>query len=165
MKQLVKPLDVEEAMHWIDKAAEVAQRSLCLRAHCGSVIIKDGEIIGEGYNAPPLDNPLFRTCLDDYQLPQKFKYDRTCCVHAEQRAIMDALRRNPEKLKGARLYFVRLDEHGNKKRSGKPYCTVCSRMSLDAGIAEFVLWHKEGITVYQTDEYNRLSYGYAERNV
>lgn len=46
--------------------------------------------------------------------------------------------------------------------AGQPYCTHCSRLALDAGIAEFVLWHNEGIAVYPTDEYNNLSYRYKE---
>jgi len=29
--------------------------------------------------------------------------DKTCCMHAEQRAIFDALRRNPEKLDGSKM--------------------------------------------------------------
>jgi len=146
----------------MDEAASVAEHALCLRSKCGSVIVKDGEIIGEGYNAPPLDNLEFLTCLDEYKLPQKFKYDRTCCVHAEERAIMDALKKNSEKLNGSRLYFIRLDKDGAKKKAGKPCCTVCSRLALDAGIYEFVLWHAEGICVYNMDEYNRISYQYVE---
>jgi deoxycytidylate deaminase len=89
--------------------------------------------------------------------------DKTCCVHAEQRAIMDALRRNPDKLSGSRLYFVRVDGEGDPVRAaGKPYCTACSKMALDAGVAEFVLWHRDGICVYDTGEYNLLSYKYSE---
>ncbi|MBI2637712.1 MAG: hypothetical protein HYW88_02320 [Candidatus Sungbacteria bacterium] len=45
----------KEAIRWMNKAAEVAKKALCLKAKCGSVIVNDGEIIGEGYNAPPLD--------------------------------------------------------------------------------------------------------------
>jgi len=35
-------------------------------------------------------------------------------------------------------------------------------MALDVKIAEFVLWHKEGICVYNTEEYNQLSFEYSE---
>lgn len=143
------------------KAAEVAQEALCLRAKCGTVIVQGDEVIGAGYNAPPLDDPANRTCLDEYT-PGKLKYDKTCCMHAEWRTILDASRRNPEKLRGARLYFIRVDDQGNIKKSGKPYCTVCSRFALDVGIGEFLLWHDEGIAAYPTDEYNRLSYAYTE---
>jgi hypothetical protein len=71
---------------------------------------------------------------------------------------MDVLRNNPGKITGSRLYFIRLGEDGKKSPAGKPYCTICSKMALDSGISEFVLWHKEGICVYDTEEYNELSF-------
>jgi len=88
--------------------------------------------------------------------------DKTCCVHAEQRAIMDALRNNPSKIEGSRLYFMRLDKDNNTTKAGKPYCTICSKMSLDVGIKEFTLWHENGIGIYNTDEYNTLSFEYTD---
>lgn len=48
------------------------------------------------------------------------------------------------------------------RAAGKPYCTLCSKMALDAGIGEFVLWQTSGLAAYGTDEYNTLSYAYAE---
>ena len=88
--------------------------------------------------------------------------DKTSCVHAEQRAIMDALKNNSEGLVWSRLYFVRLDDEGEISFAGKPYCTICSKMALDVGIAEFLLRHKEGIAIYGTEEYNQLSFEYTE---
>jgi deoxycytidylate deaminase len=149
-----------EAKAWMNEAARVAKKALCHRAKCGTVIVQNGEIVGEGYNAPPLDDAKNGMCHETDEPHKKPKYDRTCCMHAEWRAIMDALKRNPGKLSGATLYFTRVDEGGNIKRSGKPYCTVCSRMALDVGIATFILWHDDGICEYPTDEYNRLSYHY-----
>jgi len=157
--EYLKGQQEKEAIQWMYKAAEVAKKALCLKAKCGTVIVKDDEIIGEGYNAPPLDQEENRTCDKEFG-PGKQNYDRTCCMHAEWRAIMDALRRSPEKIKGSKLYFTRVGEKGEIKKSGKPYCTVCSRMALDAGIEKFVLWHEEGICEYSTGEYNRLSYEY-----
>ena len=148
----------QEANKWLSEAARVARKALCLRAKCGAVIVKDGEIIGEGYNAPPQDNPEFRTCLNEYELPKNYRHDHTCCMHSEWRAILDAKERNPAKFKGSRLYFVRVTDTGELKRSGKPYCTVCSRLALDSRIAEFVLLQDEGFAVFPTDEYNRLSF-------
>jgi len=154
--------DSEEkrAMKFINEAAKIALSSTCLRSKCGCVIVKDGQIIGTGFNSPPLNKPP-EYCIKD-SLPKNFKSDKTCCIHAEQRAIMDALRNNPGKISGSRLYFIRLDESENKILAGKPYCTICSKMALDAGISEFVLWHKEGICVYDSEEYNRLSFEYNE---
>ena len=152
----------KEAIHWMEAAAEQARQALCHKAKCGTVIVKDGEIIGEGFNAPPLDQEENRMC--DRELgPGKPKYDRTCCVHAEWRAIIDALTRNVAKIKGSKLYFTRVDGTGQIKKSGQPYCTVCSRLALDVGIAKFLLWQEEGIAEYPTDEYNRLSYEYVSK--
>jgi len=146
--------------YWMMRAAEVAKNALCLKAKCGTVIVKGNEIIGEGYNAPPLDDISNRTCLVVFKYPPKKNYDHTCCMHAEQRAILNAMKKKPEKIIGSTLYFIRVDEHGNIKKSGKPYCTVCSRWALDSGIAYFALWHEDGIKLYSTKEYNELSYHY-----
>ena len=113
-------------------------------------------IIGEGFNSPP-QNECLESCLKD-TLPASFKSDKTCCVHAEQRAIMDALRRNSAKIERSQLYFIRLDEQGEKQYAGDPYCTICSKMALDVRIGEFVLWHEQGICVYDTKEYNARSF-------
>jgi deoxycytidylate deaminase len=155
--EYLKGKEEQEAVKWMNEAARVAKKALCLRAKCGTVIVKDGEIIGEGYNAPPLDKEKNRTCNIDRSFG-KPKYDKTCCMHAEWRAILDAEKRNTEKLKGSKLYFVRIDDDDKIKKSGKPYCTVCSRMALDVGIDKFLLWQEDGICEYPTDEYNKLSY-------
>ena len=149
----------EEAIKWLNKSAEIAKKALCFRAKCGAVIVKNGKIIGKGYNAPPLDSEKNRMCNKELNFG-KPKYDKTCCMHAEWRAIIDAIKRNPDKIKGSKLYFIRIDKDGKIKKSGKPYCTVCSRMALDVKINKFVLWHEEGICEYPTDEYNKLSYEY-----
>ena len=145
-------------MEYINEAVKIALNSCCLRSRCGSIIVKDSQIIGSGFNSPP-QNKKIQFCLKD-SLPIDFKSDRTCCVHAEQRAIMDALRNNPDKIIGSRIYFVRIDSGGNILESEDPYCTICSKMALDSGIAEFVLFKKEGICVYDTDEYNNLSFNF-----
>jgi hypothetical protein len=81
-------------------------------------------------------------------------------MHAEWRAIMDALRNYPDNIKGSKLYFTRVNNDGEIKKSGKPFCTVCSRLALDSGVEYFILWHEDGIYEYSTSEYNRLSYEY-----
>jgi len=153
--------DEKEAMKFISHAMDVAKNSPCFRSKCGSIIVKDGIIIGEGFNAPPLGKKLDRCFKDD--IPKNFKSDRSCCIHAEERAIMEALRKHHDKIVGSRLYFIRLDTATDEKMyAGQPFCTICSKMALDSGIKEFVLWHKEGITVYDTDEYNDLSFKYRD---
>lgn len=150
----------QQAIRWMNEAGKMAQKALCLRSKCGTVIVSGDHIIGSGYNTPPLDDINNRTCLNEYNQTIKPKYDKTCCMHAEWRAILDALKNNSEKIKGSKLYFTRVDEDGNLKKSGEPYCTVCSRFSLDVGITHFYLWQEQGIAEYPTDEYNKLSYDY-----
>lgn len=146
----------------IDYATQEARKATCLRSKCGTVIVKNEEIIGTGFNSPPAGQEAQRRCLRKKEVGPGFKSDRTCCIHAEQRAIMDALRKNPDKIIGSTLYFIRLDENGFPKRSGEPYCTHCSKLALDSGVAEFVLWRDGELSFYKTDEYNDLSYKFGK---
>ena len=97
--EYLKDQQEKEAIRWMNEAAEVAKRAMCFQAKCGTVIVKNNEIIGEGYNAPPLDKEENRMC-NNKSGPGKPKYDRTCCMHAEWRAILDGLKRNSEKIEG-----------------------------------------------------------------
>lgn len=153
--RILKGEEETEAERHMDKAADVAVYSKCFRGKHGCVIVKNGMVVGTGFNSPPKGVTLEK-CLKDI-LPKDFKSDRTCCIHAEEMAILDT---SKDKLEGARLYFVSINEKGKIKKAGKPYCTICSKMALHSGIAEFVLWHEEGITVYDTKEYNDLSFKY-----
>jgi hypothetical protein len=156
--EYLKGNEEKEAVRWMEEAGREAAKATCERAKCGTVIVASGEIIGRGYNAPPRDDERHRMCAETNRPSAKPKSDRTCCVHAEWRAIVDALRRRPDEIAGAALYFTRVDDRGQLLRSGRPYCTVCSRLAHDLGLATFLLWHEEGIAAYPTGEYNRLSY-------
>lgn len=162
MRYLVQNTEMHEAETFLHESEQIALHSTCLRSRCGSVIVQRGEVIGKGYNSPPDDSDSQRRCLNDKQIYHSKVTDKTCCVHAEQRAIIDALRHNPDALHGSRLYFIRLNEEDKASRAGRPYCTICSKMALDVGIQEFVLWHEEGVAVYDTAEYNTLSFNYSE---
>lgn len=147
--------------YWFNKARDLARDGGCLRAKCGAVIIKNGEIIGQGYNAPPKDDQENQKCENaNYDRGKKLKYDLTCCVHAEWRALTDALQKYPEELIDATLYYVRLDENKEIRFSGEPFCTVCSRLALDLGLKYFALWHESGIVLYDTKDYNDRSYAF-----
>ena len=162
MEYLTKD-EEKKALEYINQAAQIALNSTCERARCGSVIVKNDKTIGSGFNSPPQNKEEQRRCSYLKDTYHKKVTDKTCCVHAEQRAIMDALRNNRDKIVGSRLYFMRLDKNGTSSRAGKPYCTICSKMALDVGINEFVLWHKKGVCVYDTEEYNMLSFQYMKQ--
>jgi hypothetical protein len=140
-------------------AADEARKATCGRAKCGSVIISvKGEVIGRGWNGPPAELASQRRCERRGELSETFKSDRTCCVHAEWRAIIDALRLYPVEVKGATLYFTRVNEVGEMIFSGEPYCTICSKLALEVGLSGFALWHESGIKIYDTVDYNDRSF-------
>lgn len=148
-----------QAEKYIQEAAQLARQATCDDAHCGAVIVKDGAIIGRGFNSPPAGAEKKRCAIPKSAYHPRVT-DKTCCIHAEVRAIQDALRHSPDKLPGSALYFVRVDERGEPKHSGDPYCTLCSKLVLDAGIATFHLFRADGIASYGTDEYNDRSSAY-----
>jgi len=145
---------------YFEKAAEAARNATCLRARCGSVIVSNqGVIIGSGYNAPPLEDEAQRQCNETYDISVKPKSDKTCCVHAEWNAILDASVRNGLHFPGSTLYFMRVDSNGDFTDAGEPYCTVCSRLALQSGVSVFGLWEGEPRMI-PTDVYNKMSYNY-----
>jgi deoxycytidylate deaminase len=140
-------------------AAIVARKSTCLNGHCGTIIVTpDNEIIGSGFNQPALGLESNRKC--GYQFPveniKKPKSDRTCCVHAEDNAIIDALRSGRD-LRGCKLYFMRVDENGIQTIAGDPYCIACAKMALNNHISTWVLLQESGPVVYDATEYYNLS--------
>jgi deoxycytidylate deaminase len=145
---------------YFKEAGNVAQKATCNRAHCGAIIVSsDGRIIGKGYNAPPLGDEGQRMC--DTELDQSIKKnnDKTCCVHAEWNALIDALKHHGADVEGSTLYFMRVDENGRFTEAGEPYCTVCSRLALESGVALFGLWNG-GPEMIDTAPYNQKSYAY-----
>ena len=151
--------NMEKHEEYFQEAAELANQSMCTRGRGGAIVVFDGEIIGRGYNAPPQNSLENKMCHTDYRTSPKPKSDRTCCVHAEWRAIIDAIR-NKGNISGSSIYYTSIDEKGTMLKSGKPYCTVCSRLALDTDIKDFILWHEDSIRVYDTKEYNELSYNF-----
>lgn len=158
--QRVEAGNTESIVTYFQAAANVAQQADCKRAKCGTVIVKNGEIIGEGSNGPALGLEPNRTCALELDCTKKPKYDKTCCIHAEWRAILDSLKKNSDKVRGSRLYFMRVDYAGNFTDASEPYCTVCSRLTLEAGISEFALWNNGGADIYDAAEYDQISYEY-----
>jgi deoxycytidylate deaminase len=157
----MKILQDSDSEKFISEAIAQAKKATCSRSKCGSVIVMGGEIIGRGFNSPTRDLESQRRCSSEKSSYNKKVTDKTCCIHAEQRAIFDALKNNPDKIFGSNLYFIRLDKSEKPSFSGKPYCTICSKMALDLGIKNFILSRESGLTAYDTEEYNKLSYEYS----
>lgn len=158
----------EEARHlyWARIACDAAMLSLCRVARCGAAIVGRSEFIADplfagsllsvGFNQPP-GGIAHRRCHQTSPSKRHPKADRTCCVHAEVKAILNVDR---SRLQDSTLYFVRVDAEGNLQPSGRPYCTGCSKLALEVGIGKWVLWHADGPREYAAEEYNDLSHNY-----
>ena len=174
----------EEAMIWLRVAEDVARRSLCLRQKCGAVIVSSGnDMLGFGYNSPPNDKKLEKCLKDEIKeaIINAIKNDKeikitnpTCCLHAEERAVLNALEnktdpcaKKEDLFKGSCIYYVSLGKDDNMMPSGRPWCTRCSTLALDIGISEWCMFHAEGVWklgqgayLYSTIEYNEVSFNY-----
>lgn len=164
MRILIDQKELERANRFLSQAAlEARERSTCSRRRCGAVVVLEDVVIGRGYNSPANKLEGQRRCQCDKSTYHPKVTDKTCCVHAEVRAIHDALRTvGTRSLTKAQLFFTAVDKDNHQLRSGKPYCTLCSKQALDVGIGEWVLAHPEGITVYSAAKYNEISYQYSE---
>lgn len=158
--QRIHKQSINEVLPYFEAAAKIAKQASCQRAKCGTVIVQNNKIIGEGYNGPALSNESSRTCNRQFDLSLKPKYDKTCCIHAEWRAILDACKRNAALISGSVLYFMRIDQKGNFTDAGEPYCTTCSRLALESGVEKFALWNDAGADIYSALEYNNKSYDF-----
>ncbi len=158
--QTVDGRELQKIKKYFTLAAHVAAKATCQRGHCGSVIVKDGQVIGEGYNSPVCEDETARTCGMTWNYSKKPKYDLTCCVHAEWRAVLDAFKHHADKIAGSTLYFMRIDEGGNFTDAGEPFCTTCSRLTMDAGVADFALWNNGQAEIFTLPEFNQLSYDF-----
>lgn len=152
----------KEATSFMDMAQSAAHDATCTRAKCGVIIMSpDGWLIGSGHNSPPGNDEDERRCgikKSEYDIKVT---DKTCCIHAEQRAIMNALiAGNVGRLRGSTMYFVRLDDGDTVSDEREPYCTICSKMMVDVGIGSFIRYFKGEIVSYDVKEYNRISFGY-----
>lgn len=148
-------------MNILTEVQATTHQATCQRSQCGAIIVKNGQIIGRGWNSPPGNLESQRRCMRKHELRPGFKSDRTCCVHAEQRAITDALAHFPNDLAGADMYFYRLGADKNLEIT-RPYCTICSKAILDVGLARIALYHSNGWQWYDTITYNDISFNYPE---
>jgi len=149
----------KEAQKFILAAAEEAKKSTCKKSQRGVVIVKNGKIIGRGHNKVTIEkycNPCIREHIKDNS-----KVELCSALHAEQVAILDALKRG-ENLEGSRMYHISV-KNSKIRTSEDVSCTVCSRFVLESGISEFVLFHKKGFGLYTAEEFNEKSFEYFKK--
>ena len=146
----------KKAIEYFNLAAEIAKTDAkCLKSKRGVVLVKNEKMISEGWNAPPEGEQECASCLRD-SIDKKVNTEPCRAVHAEARAILNAYKNSHYDLTGSRMYHIKV-KNDEINLSGNPSCTICSKLVLEAGISEFVLWQKEGVCIYDTREFNKLS--------
>jgi len=106
---------------YIKIAQIIAERSNCLGAHVGSIIVKDDRILSTGYNGTPKGYP---NCCDvwDHQItPEHYEWSKKYEIHAEQNAIIWAARKGIS-IDGADIYTTM-----------RP-CAQCTKLIIGSGI-------------------------------
>lgn len=139
--KILKDKEKSKAQEYLKQAANLWNKSVCLKRPRGVVIVLNDKVIGEGWNAPA-DDHICKECLRDKKKPMIFSTFNTepCyAVHAEQRALFNAFKSGYSDLSNAKMYFARTDREGKYMPCDDgPSCTICSKLILEAGIKSFV---------------------------
>ena len=164
--RILKDSDKIIAAKYLAEAVKASRNSVCLKRPRGVVIVKDNKVVGKGWNAPA-DEHVCEECLRSKMKPKVFATFNTepCyAVHAEQRAILNALKSGSSNLNCAKMYFVRTDDDGKYMPCDDgPSCTICSKLILESGIESFIYeTFEDGITELTAKEFNDLSMQYVE---
>ena len=121
--------------YYLNIAKAVSKRSTCMRRHYGAVIVKNGEIIGTGYNgsARGTVNCCDRGyCVRTNNQHNDGDYGKCPAVHAEMNALLSVARKDSI---GSTLYLY--GEEDGKSINAEP-CPICSRLIINAGIHKTV---------------------------
>lgn len=126
--------------YYMNIAVQVSLRSTCTRRRVGAVIVKENRILSTGYNGAPsklincsdCKNRCYRSL---HNIPSGEKLDLCYAIHAEQNAIMNALRTG-ESLEGATIYITTFP------------CSTCAKLILQSGIKDifFIDTYKDDFT-------------------
>ena len=144
--------EIRSIRQYMEIAAMEAEKSTCTKSKRGVLIVKNNTIVSTGHNKPTIEglcNPCVRENIHDNS-----KYELCSAIHAEQMALISGLYPN---FINARMYHIKV-KNGEMRVSRKPSCSICSRMILESGISEIVLWQKEGYVVYNPTEFNLMSF-------
>lgn len=110
---------------FMELAANLAQRSHCIKKHVGAVLTKDTRIISIGYNGPPAGTHNCDEEFPEVGCARDSKGSCTLALHAEQNAILYAVKNNTS-VDGSTLY-VTLSP-----------CLACARIIFSMGISKVI---------------------------
>lgn len=111
-------------LYYMNYAIDISKKANCIKGKVGAVLVKNNKIIAEGVNSVPegIEPCTEETCIRK-KLKLKSGENQELCfvVHAEQNALLDALKKKIE-VKGSTLYVT------------KQPCIICAKMLINVGI-------------------------------
>ena len=113
---------------YMDMAYVQANKSTCLRAKVGAVLVKDGLVVGQGYNnvTGGVKDCTEVGCIRDIMhIPSGERREVCRAICAEQLAISEAAR-NGVSLDGSTAYITTYP------------CHICSKLLVSSGVSEIV---------------------------
>ena len=113
---------------YMDKAYEQAEKSSCLRAKVGAVLVRDGKIIAQGYNnmTGGINDCAEVGCIREIlNIPSGTRREVCRAICAEQLAISEAARNGVE-LDGSVAYITTYP------------CHICAKLLVSSGVSEIV---------------------------
>ncbi len=115
--------------YFIAMANMVSTRSTCLRHQHGAVLVRDGNVIGTGYNGAPCKtdscDELGQCERERMGIEPGTHYELCAGLHAEQNAIIQAAKHG-HAVSGSTIYVT------------GPPCLLCTRMIINAGIVDVI---------------------------
>lgn len=125
--------------YYLDIAKSVSNRSTCIRAHCGAIIVNNDTIISTGYNGNPRNTS---NCVDVGKCPRadyKPQEGTHLCnaVHAEMNCFINLARNGGSSCKGGTLYVWFKREDSSYNSYNKP-CNNCMKHIMNSGLVRIV---------------------------
>ena len=113
---------------YMDMAYEQADKSTCLRAKVGAVLVKDGKVVAQGYNnvvGGVRDCTLVGCIRDIMHIPSGTRREICRALCAEQLALSEAAR-NGISVDGSTAYITTFP------------CHICAKLLVSSGINEII---------------------------
>lgn len=113
---------------YMDMAYEQAEKSTCIRAKVGAVLVKDGLVVAQGYNnvTGGIRDCRDVGCIRDIlNIPSGTRREICRAICAEQLAISEAARNGVE-IDGSIAYITTFP------------CHICAKLLVSSGIKEIV---------------------------
>ena len=124
---------------YLEECEKLLKNSNCSLIHFGCVLVKDGDIIGRGFNYSLRPKECDNKCLKDKVKNREVGKNPAICyaIHSEWMALMDALFMGCDP-HDATLYIIGRYPDGKLWKSKYFACTICARMLDYWGIKEII---------------------------